>query len=103
MAPLSMEFSRQEYCSGLSFTSPGDLPDPGVEPSSPALQAYIHTHIYNCEVFYLYMYNGIVFSLLKKKKKEILSFATRWMTLEGIKLSEMSQTKKGKYWTVQDH
>ena len=30
-APLSMEFSRQEYCSGLSFPPPGDLPDPGLE------------------------------------------------------------------------
>ena len=38
-APLSMEFSRQEYWSGLSFPSPGDLPDPGIEPGSPALQA----------------------------------------------------------------
>ena len=34
-----MEFSRQEYWSGLPFPSPGDLPDPGVEPGSPALQA----------------------------------------------------------------
>ena len=36
---LSMGFSRQEYWSGLSFLSPGDFPDPGIEPSSPALQA----------------------------------------------------------------
>ena len=38
-APLSMEFSRQEYWSGLPFPSPGDLPDPGIEPRSPALRA----------------------------------------------------------------
>ena len=38
-APLSMGFSRQEYWSGLPFPSPGDLPDPGMEPRSPALQA----------------------------------------------------------------
>ena len=38
-APLSMEFSRQEYWSGLPFPSPGDLPDLGIEPGSPALQA----------------------------------------------------------------
>ena len=38
-APLSMEFSRQEYWSGLSFPSPGDLPNPGIEPGSPTLQA----------------------------------------------------------------
>ena len=34
-----MEFSRQEYRSGLPFPSPGDLPDPGIEPKSPTLQA----------------------------------------------------------------
>ena len=37
-APLSMGFSRQEYWSGLPFPPPGDLPDPGMEPGSPALQ-----------------------------------------------------------------
>ena len=36
-APLSMGFSRQEYGSGLPFPSPGDLPNPGIEPASPAL------------------------------------------------------------------
>ena len=34
-----MGFSRQEYWSGLPFPSPGDLPDPGIEPGSPALEA----------------------------------------------------------------
>ena len=37
--PHSMEFSRQKYWSGLPFPSPGDLPNPGIEPGSPALQA----------------------------------------------------------------
>ena len=36
---LSMEFSRQEYWNGLPFPSPGDLPEPGINPGSPALQA----------------------------------------------------------------
>ena len=57
--PLSMGFSRQEYWSGLPFPSPGDLPDPTMEPRLPALQAESltseppgklevakHTHIY---------------------------------------------------------
>ena len=53
-APLSMGFSRQEYWRGLPFLSPGDPPDPGIEPGSPALQAdslptelhtHTHTHI----------------------------------------------------------
>ena len=39
-APPSMGFSRQECWSGLPFPSPGDLPDPGIEPGSPALQAH---------------------------------------------------------------
>ena len=38
-APLSLGFSRQEYWSGLPFPSPEDLPDPGIESGSPALQA----------------------------------------------------------------
>ena len=36
---VSMAFSRQEYWSGLPFPMPGDLPDPGIKPTSPALQA----------------------------------------------------------------
>ena len=38
-APLSMGFPRQGYWSGLLFPSPGDLPAPGIEPTSPALQS----------------------------------------------------------------
>ena len=38
-APLSLEFPRKEYWSGLTFPSPGDLPDSGIKPVSPAWQA----------------------------------------------------------------
>jgi len=38
-SPLSIEFSRQEYWNGLPFPPPGNLPDPGIEPVSPGLQA----------------------------------------------------------------
>ena len=38
-APLSLGFSRQEYWSGLPFPSPGDLPDSGIKPRSPTVQA----------------------------------------------------------------
>ena len=37
-APLSVEFARQEYWSGLAFPSPGDLSNPGIKPGSSALQ-----------------------------------------------------------------
>ena len=39
-APLSMGFSRKEYLSGLPFLSPVELPDPGIEPATPALQVF---------------------------------------------------------------
>ena len=42
-APLSMGFSGQEYWSGLPFPPPGDLPDPGIKPSSPALAGRFFT------------------------------------------------------------
>ena len=47
-APLSMEFSRQEYWSGLPFPTPGDLPNPGIEPTShvsPALAGGFFTTV----------------------------------------------------------
>ena len=62
--PLSMEFPRQEYWSGLSFPSPGDLPDPRIKPRSPALQAgslpteppgkppCIYTQIYSFQILF---------------------------------------------------
>ena len=40
-ASLSMAFSRQEYWSGLPFSSPGDLPDPGIKPTSPVSPALL--------------------------------------------------------------
>ena len=41
--PLPMEFSRQEYWSGLPFPTPGDPPDPGIKPTSPALAGRFFT------------------------------------------------------------
>ena len=41
--PLSIGFSRQEYWSGLPFPSPGDLPNPGIEPASPILAGRFFT------------------------------------------------------------
>ena len=66
--PLSMGFPRQEYWSGLPFPSPGYLPDPGVEPVSPASPAlaggFFTTeppgkpiYVYVCVCIYIYIYN----------------------------------------------
>ena len=43
-APLSMGFPKQEYWSGLPFPSPGDLPNPGIEPVSPGLAGRFFTY-----------------------------------------------------------
>ena len=51
-APPFMEFSRQEYWSGLPFPSPEDLPDPGIEPGSPALRAdALPSEPHNVDIF----------------------------------------------------
>ena len=76
-APPSMEFSRQDYWSGLPFPSPGDLPDPGIEPRSPALRPaallseppgnplYTNKWIHKCILMYLYYK---CYSTVKRKK-----------------------------------
>ena len=53
-APLPMEFSRQEYWSGLPFPSPGDIPNPGIKPLSPALQvgSLPLSHLGNRDIMY---------------------------------------------------
>ena len=70
--PLSMEFSRQEYWSGLPIPSPGDLPDPGIKPTSPALAGRFFTiwarREAPCEAWYY---------LKKKKKKVLIAFLFR--------------------------
>ena len=69
--PLSMGFSRQVYWSGLLFPSPGDLPDPGIEPRSPTLQANTltseppgkpSTHLYRYPVLVLLFVIDLVFT-----------------------------------------
>ena len=60
-APLSMGFPRQEYWSGLPFPSPGDLPNPGIKPRSPALQA-----------------DSIPSELLGKSDQTVIQFKSEW-------------------------
>ena len=69
-ASLSMGFSRQEYWSGLPFPSPRDLPDPGIEPRSPALQADV-----------------LPFNLKKEKKKSLHS-----VQFSSVQFSSVAQS-----------
>ena len=78
-APLSVEFVRQEYCSGLPFPSLGYLSNPGIEPGSPALQVdslpseapinntHTHTHTYT----HTHTHN-VYFSIRKIKIEEVM-------------------------------
>jgi len=59
-----MEFSRQEYCSGLPFPSPRDLPDPGIKPVSPALQADSLPSKPPEKAVYVYVFLNTIFLLL---------------------------------------
>ena len=86
-ALLSMGFSRQEYWSGLPFPSPGDLPDPGIEhssPEAPALQA---------DSLPLNHWGSPHWILLSHKKEQNFAICTNMDGLEGIILSKISQRK----------
>ena len=68
-APLSMGFSRQEYWSRLPFSSPGDLPDPGIELRSSALLLYHLSH----QGSPVYYHNKKIFSVEKLGHRAKLS------------------------------
>ena len=82
----SMEFSRPEYCSGLPFPSPGDLPNPGIETRSPTVQADslptepqgkpIALYLY---YYYIVIYNEIVIHLTKMQN-QIIRFSKEHAT-----------------------
>ena len=86
-APLSMGFSRQEYWSILPFTSPGDLPRDPNHVSYIGRQILYHLGS-PCVCVCVCVYYSTI------EKNEILQFERTWMDLEGIMLSEISQTEK---------
>jgi len=75
-APQSMEFSRQEYWSGLPFPSPGDLPDPGIEPGSPVLQA---------DALPSEPPGKLCLRVLHKTKTKVIATMTSWLEVLGKK------------------
>ena len=91
-APLSMEFSRQDYWSGLPFPLPGYLPNPGIEPMSLASLALAGRFFTTVPPGKPTMeYQSAI------KKNAMLPFAATWMQLEIIILSIVSPTEKDKY------
>ena len=83
--PLSMEFSRQEYSSGLPFPTPGDLPDPGIKPESLGL--LIGRWLFTTSTIWEAIILQIKINLKKKKKKEHLMGSSQKGTL-GKNLGE---------------
>ena len=88
-ASLSMGFSRQEYWNGFPFAPPRDLPDPGIEPGSPAMQAdslllshrgsklYLIVHIYTLRTFVIWNIQSAkisCFFFLSKNKRHSFQF-----------------------------
>ena len=91
-APLSMEFSRQDYWSRLPFPPPGYLPNPGIEAMSLASLALAGRFFTTVPPGKPTMeYQSAI------KKNGMLPFAATWMQLEIIILSKVSQTEKDKY------
>ena len=71
-ASLSMGFSRQEYWRGLPFPSPGDLPNPGIEPTSPALQADSLLLIHHEALGVIYSFTN--FSIMEQTRFQLPKF-----------------------------
>ena len=90
-APLSIGFSRQEYWSGLPFPPPGHLPNPGIKPTSPALQADALTSelpgkpyliIREMQIKTTMRYQLPSFTMAVIKKQKIMSFGEKVEKLE---------------------
>ena len=102
---LSMEFSRQEYWSGKPSPPPRDLPDPGIKPTSPALQVdslrlshrgspakvWKQPKCPSTNEWIKKMWS--IYTMEYHRKNEIMPFAATWMDLEII-VSEVSQKDK---------
>ena len=90
-APPSMGFSRQEYWSGLPFPSPGDLPNPGIEPRSPAFQADTLTSVHFC------LYTSIFPNITKSSYNWIENL------FSNLNLSELKLELKIKFFSGTGH
>ena len=97
-ASLSMEFSRQEYWSVLPFPSPGDLPDPGIEPASPvapALQAdSLPLSHWGSPYISLYMYKIYIYICKTIKKMNYFKFICNILLFYLMTDHKINKTRK---------
>ena len=106
-APLSMEFSRQEYWSRWPFPSPGDLPGPGIKPRSSALQAGSLMSETPGKPQLTHSRCLIKFSENKEKKEEDFNWKIKWFFFSSVDLEifknlfvELIYSKIGFLWCV---
>ena len=92
-APLSMGFPRQEYWNGLPFLSPGDLPNPGIEPASPARQAD------SLPLSHLGSHLGEVSKFDDLSHSSTLTWKIPWMEEPG-RLQSMGSLRVGQDWAT---
>ena len=97
-APLSMGFPRQEYQSGLSFPSPGDLPKPGIKPASPALADRFFTTEPSREPGFVYSSvwkrkTGIVMSICRRRERTL--FISLFVSEPGLEIGPWAQGPLG--------
>ena len=105
-APLSVEFSRQEYQSGQPFPSPGDLPDPGIEPgslASPVLAGGFFTTEPPGKYWMQFDNNNKVIFELKNKKGKSLDAQIK-VTQQQVGAEAQQPPRMGpKFWTTGLH
>ena len=109
-AALSLAFSRQEYCSGLPFPSPGDRPNPGIKPSSLvsltlAGGLFTTTTIWKAHyTLYIYIYNNFtpLSLIIKKKTTMVLGFCLNILiTSTFVRLLSEAVKALGKFYLFQ--
>ena len=96
-SPLSMGFSRQEYWSGLPFPSPGDLPNPGIKPRSPALQADAYPLSHQGSPVYIYIgmfFFFFFFIPIYRYKLPVWLYALKSVKIIGLELTKLLTFKK---------
>ena len=87
-APLSMEFSRQKYCSGLAFPTLGDLPDPGIRRTFPLCLLHWQVDLYHCNTWETPQYN------VESNNIEICTKHTGVLTNKAINLRGESRKSR---------
>ena len=101
-ASQSMGFSRQEYQSGLPFPSPGDFPDPGIEPGSPALQADALPSEPPGKPFYMCAFSYVAGNLEQDEDSSSTMETVHWTSMPKFKTLKNKIIRKRDPWEPEE-